>query len=103
MNKLEFQRMPVEEAKCLIDNPNLIILDTRDSQSYQAGHVPRARNFHEPDFINFCRDTNKNKMILVYCYKGFSCQAVAQRLAEQGFSKVYSMDGGFTGWAEQND
>ena len=98
---IEFQRISVDQAKAMMVKQSMIILDTRDPQSYQAGHLPNAQNFHEEQFINFCRTTNKDKPILIYCYKGFSCQVVAQRLVEQGFYKVYSMDGGFTGWAEK--
>lgn len=105
MNKelVQFQRISVDQAMALMAKQKMIILDTRDPQSYQAGHVPGAQNFHEEHFVNFCCHTDKDQQILIYCYKGFSCQMVAQRLVEQGFSKVYSMDGGFTDWAEKND
>jgi thiosulfate sulfurtransferase len=36
--------------------------------------------------------------LIVACYHGNSSQSAAAYLAEQGFSDVYSLDGGFELW-----
>jgi len=47
---------------------------------------------------DFIAKTDKDTTVIVYCYHGNSSQNAAQFIAEQGFPKVYSMDGGFELW-----
>jgi glyoxylase-like metal-dependent hydrolase (beta-lactamase superfamily II) len=42
----------------------------------------------------------KNKEIYVICAKGGSSEFVAQQIAEEGFTDVYSVEGGMKAWSE---
>ena len=43
-------------------------------------------------------ETDKNTHVLIYCYKGYSSQKIANFLTDSGFINVYSLIGGFNAW-----
>ncbi len=77
---------------------DFIIVDIRDPQSFQRGHMPGAKPLNNENFAQFVTDTPLDKPVVVVCYHGISSQQAAAIVAEQGFTEVYSMDGGFEGW-----
>ncbi len=86
-----------QEFKTLIASRKPIyILDVRQKEEYDAGHIKNAASIPLdtlPDHIN---DLPKNKEIVVYCRSGKrSAQAVAF-LHAQGFMNVVSLDGGYS-------
>lgn len=105
----------VTEARWMVDLgqgingtfPNLVIIDVRDSASYTAGHLPNATNIPYTDDFSF-NDTirsvlsgKENSEIVVYCAGG-GCELssmAASVLIEDGFTNVYWMPDGFSGWA----
>ena len=46
------------------------------------------------------RLTDRQQALVVYCYHGHSSQGASDYLAEQGFSSVVSLDGGFEHWRQ---
>lgn len=93
-----FKQITAIEAKTLMKDSKLTIIDVRDPESYQNNHMPGAKHFSIQDFTAFCEDADLDTPILVYCYKGISSQSVAQHLIEAGFKRVYSLTGGFAAW-----
>ncbi|MBL2893588.1 thiosulfate sulfurtransferase GlpE, partial [Klebsiella pneumoniae] len=43
-------------------------------------------------------DNDFDTAVMVMCYHGNSSKGAAQYLLQQGFDKVYSVDGGFDAW-----
>lgn len=93
-----FKQVSCIEAEELINDSAAIIADVRDSDSYDESHINGAIHLSVPALKDFCETVDRNQPILVYCYHGISSQAVAQHLAEHGFSSVYSLMGGFEMW-----
>lgn len=77
---------------------DVTIVDIRDPQSYSTAHMPNAAPLNNDNFGAFVEGTPKDKPVVVVCYHGVSSQQAAQVIAQQGFSEVYSMDGGFEAW-----
>jgi len=88
------------EAEKLITNPDIVIADVRDQDSYDEAHIANAVHLSMARMQEFCDSADKATPILVYCYHGVSSQSVAQHLIEQGFTEVYSLSGGFETWKE---
>ena len=63
------------------------------------GHIDRAENASPINLGRFLTETRKDRPVLIYCYHGNSSQAYAKAFAESGFCEVYSLDGGYEGWA----
>lgn len=92
------KQLSPEEVERLTAEGNLVIIDVRDVESFNAGHIDKAIRLSVAEVKGFCQTTPKNQPILVYCYHGISSQAVAQHLQDQGFLTVYSLTGGFERW-----
>ncbi|MGO9952979.1 MAG: rhodanese-like domain-containing protein [Dissulfurispiraceae bacterium] len=97
-NKIE--TLDVDQAKELLGNKGseFIILDVRQPEEYKSGHLPGAVFIPLPDLINKVGELDRTRPILAYCRSGNRSRAAAAFLLAQGFSKIYSMDGGITAW-----
>jgi len=93
-----FQQIVYQQAKDLLNQEDTIILDVRDQQSFDAGHIPGSLHLSVAMLNDFCEQTPLQAPILVYCYHGISSQSVAQYLVDQGFTRVYSLTGGYENW-----
>ena len=90
--------MDIHEAKTLIDQGNVTIVDIRDPGSYAEARIAEAIHLRDENVDAFLKETNKERPVLCYCYHGNSSQQAAAFLQEHGFKTVYSMDGGFEAW-----
>lgn len=79
------------------------VVDIRDPQSFAMGHMPNASQLNNETLPSFLESTAKDAAVVVVCYHGISSQQAAQFLVEQGYSEVYSMDGGFEAWKLTQD
>ena len=96
---MTFQHVSVDQLKVMLKERDVVLLDTRDEVSYQAGHMEGAMRLDDRSVGAFVRETEKDSAVVVVCYHGHSSRDAASYLAGQGFSDVYSLDGGYTAWA----
>ena len=96
-----FQRISSTDAKSLIDTKDTNIVDIRDLQSFNNGHITDAEHLDNHSLAAYINDTDHDTALIVCCYHGNSSQSAAAYMAEQGFAEVYSLDGGFEQWAKQ--
>ncbi|MDU4890845.1 MAG: rhodanese-like domain-containing protein [Clostridium sp.] len=81
------------------ENDDLVILDIREKEDYERGHIENAillaqnEVVHEIENIAFEKDTP----ICVYCYSGNRSSRVAMILEYLGYSEVYNL-GGIDKW-----
>lgn len=97
---MQFQRISVADVAANLGQ--MVIADIRDDNSFAQGHMPEAFHLNNGTLSDFMRQVDPDQPVVVVCYHGVSSQGAAQYLAEQGFATVYSMDGGFTAWANQH-
>lgn len=93
-----YNRISKSQAQVLMAQPDTILIDIRDSQSYENGHLDGSININDQTISEFINTTIKTVPVLVVCYHGNSSQTVAKYLSENGFTDVYSIDGGYEGW-----
>lgn len=93
-----YKQLSHQEAEKLIHSREVVILDVRDEESYENGHMANALHLSMVTLQEYCDRADKSKAVLLYCYHGISSQSVAQHLVEQGFKEVYSLIGGFETW-----
>jgi len=77
---------------------DFVLLDVRQPEEYRTGHIPGAVFIPLPDLIDKVGELDPAKAVLAYCRSGNRSRAAAAFLLSEGFSKVYSMDGGITAW-----
>ncbi len=96
--------LSVDDARELITGSKeseFILLDVRQPEEYRAGHLPGAVFVPLPDLIDKVGELDSSKSVLAYCRSGSRSRAAAAFLLSEGFSKVYSLDGGILAWNGQ--
>jgi thiosulfate sulfurtransferase len=93
----DFKRIPPEQAQALREQ-GAVLVDVRDQQTFASNHIPHSHHLDNHSIADFIREADLDKPLIVVCYHGNSSQSAAAYLVGQGFSEVYSMDGGFELW-----
>ncbi|MBD1552110.1 thiosulfate sulfurtransferase GlpE [Pseudomonas typographi] len=93
----EFKHITPADAQALREN-GAVFVDIRDPQTFASGHISGARHLDNHSVQAFIDAADLDAPLVVVCYHGNSSQSAAAYLASQGFSEVYSLDGGFEQW-----
>ena len=93
----EFKRIPPEQAQALREQ-GAVVVDVRDPATFAALHISGSTHVDNHSISEFIRAADLDAPTVVVCYHGNSSQGAAAYLVSQGFSDVYSMDGGFELW-----
>ena len=96
----EFKRISPQQAQELRAQ-GAVVVDIRDPQSFANGHISGSRHLDNHSLPDFIAQADFDLPLIVACYHGNSSQSAAAYLAHQGFSEVYSLDGGFELWHSQ--
>ena len=95
-----YQQITAEEAKKIMDSgEEHIILDTREQEEFDDGHIPGAILIPYAEIENKAEQMlpEKNKLVLVYCRSGRRSKIAAQTLADMGYTNVKEF-GGIIDW-----
>ena len=95
-----YEEISQEEAKDIMDTrDDIVILDVREQDEYDAGHIPGAvlLPYTRVDELAESMLPDKDRTILVYCRTGRRSKIAAQSLAELGYSDVLEF-GGILNW-----
>lgn len=97
----------VMQVKELFDRNEAVIIDSRDRNTYAAGHIKGAVSLPlmEADTLipEFSSRTPKTAVLVVYC-SGYACEDsidLGKRLITAGYATVYYFDGGFPAWRDE--
>ena len=95
-----YQHISQEKAKEMMDAGNVLILDVREQDEYDAGHIPGAvllpvGSIDEESAAGVIPE--KDTTLLVYCRSGSRSKKAAKALAGLGYTAVYEM-GGILTW-----
>lgn len=94
----KFQLINVDDARQRLTNENVQLVDIRDPQSYQDGHIDGAFHLSNASITQFMEQVELHTPVFVICYHGNSSKGVAQYLCELGYLYVYSVEGGMAAW-----
>jgi adenylyltransferase/sulfurtransferase len=102
-----FKNVDVFEAAELIkqNSPNLRIVDVREPHEFEICRIDRAINCPLSDFLSALekKQISSSQELLLYCHHGVRSAKAAAYLSTEGFSTVYTMDGGIDAWSNQID
>lgn len=92
--------VPPAEWNALIDDPDVLVVDTRNHYEVEVGTFPRAvdpgtdsfRQF--PGFARRLAGTSKDRPVAMFCTGGIRCEKAAALMLELGFGNVYQLQGG---------
>ena len=95
------------EPLALIDDPKVLLIDTRNHYEYELGTFPNAvdpqtdsfRQF--PDFAEGLADGAKDRPVAMFCTGGIRCEKATALMIELGFDEVYHLQGGILKYLEE--
>ncbi|HZW58826.1 MAG TPA: rhodanese-like domain-containing protein [Woeseiaceae bacterium] len=99
--------VPPARWHALLDDPATLLIDTRNRYEVALGTFPRAldpgtdsfRQF--PQFAASLRDADRERPVAMFCTGGIRCEKASALLRDQGFRRVYQLDGGILNYLEQ--
>lgn len=97
-NMPRYARLPADDAHQMMLDREVTIVDIRDEESYRLSHITDATHLDNTGVQQMISQSNQEVPLIVCCYHGNMSQSAGAYLAEQGFSEVYSLDGGFAEW-----
>ena len=98
--KTMYQQITAEEAKKIMDSgEEHIILDTREQDEFDEGHIPGAILIPYTQIENKAEEMlpDKNAQILVYCRSGRRSKIASESLAKLGYTNIKEF-GGIIDW-----
>ena len=98
--KAMYEQITAEEAKRIMDSgEEHIILDTREQDEYDEGHIEGAILIPYTEIENKAEEMlpDKEKLILVYCRSGRRSKIAAEALSKLGYTNVKEF-GGIIDW-----
>src|SRR5438132_6247362 len=87
-------------ARELIETGEPLVVDVREQDEWDEGHVPGARHIPRGYLESRVERAapDPNRQVVVYCSAGNRSAFAAKTLEEMGYQDVASLAGGFTDW-----
>jgi len=96
---MSYKDISPADLPSLASDPSLVIFDTRDPVSYANGHLDGASPVSDAALMQLIRARQRERPILVYCYRGNSSRDMCQLITGMGFTQVYNLAGGWEAWS----
>jgi UPF0176 protein len=91
----------------LLDNPQVVVVDTRNHYEVLVGTFPHALDpgtdsFREfPEFAQHLAEQSRDRPLAMFCTGGIRCEKAAALMLELGFEQVYHLHGGILRYLEE--
>lgn len=95
-----------EEWNALIEDPDVLVIDTRNHYEFEVGTFPGALDpgndsFREfPAFATELAKTSNDRPLAMFCTGGIRCEKATALMLELGFNEVYHLQGGILNYLE---
>lgn len=103
--QIMYEQITAKKAKEIMDSKeDSIILDVREKEEYDEGHIPGAVLLPYTDIENKAEQMlpDKEKLILVYCRTGRRSKIAAESLVKLGYTNIKEF-GGITDWPYETE
>ena len=94
------------EWNAMITDPNVRVVDTRnqfevDLGKFKGAADPQTERFSEfPEYVEQFLAAEKDRPVALYCTGGIRCEKATSYLLQEGFTKVYHLEGGILNYIE---
>ena len=100
-----YQQISQEEAKNMMETQETLILDVREQDEYDSGHIADALllpvgTISEETAASVIPE--KDTTVLVYCRSGNRSKTASQALADLGYTQIYEF-GGIHTWQYETE
>lgn len=102
--EMSFDTIRTNDIMKYIAKNNVLIIDLREREEYQTGHIPSAVNIPYEELEERKYSLQRNKLLIFYCDRGNISLLAARDLMKDGYN-IKSLYGGiraYTGRLERN-
>jgi UPF0176 protein len=101
------KHVPPERWNSLLDNPDVLLIDTRNHYEIEVGTFPGAidpgndsfRQF--PEFARELAESSRGRPLAMFCTGGIRCEKATALMLELGFDEVYQLEGGILNYLQR--
>ncbi|WP_110692650.1 rhodanese-related sulfurtransferase [Salinicola halophyticus] len=96
-----------EQWNDLIDDPEVLVIDTRNDYevaigSFEGAVDPRTKSFREfPEYVRAHYDPSRHKKVAMFCTGGIRCEKASSFMLNEGFEEVFHLKGGILSYLEK--
>ncbi len=87
-----------EEVHAVYRQGGVTVIDVRELEEYQAGHIPGALLIPLGELPNRLNDLPRNAEVILVCRSGNRSKQAYDFLRTQGFTNIHNMLGGMKAW-----
>ncbi len=113
--KAQVHEIDVHQLSAVVTGHEIVLIDVREPDEFAAGHIAHSLNYprgvlemriHQHPKVAAICDTLQaltalaDEPIYLLCRSGARSVLAAQSLQAMGFTKVYSISGGFQAWLD---
>ena len=100
-----FHRVTVAEAKEMMQDDGVVVIDVREPHEYSGGHVPGATLLPVNSVFARREELPKDKKIVFVCQVGQRSALAAELAAAAGLppEQLYNLDGGTDAWKKAGE
>ena len=92
-----------EEAKELINDNGIQLVDLRGETEYNTGHIAKADNIFIGTLPQNLNKVSKYKKVVIHCQSGDRSTIAYSILAKNGFTNVVNFSGGMNEWVNEGE
>lgn len=94
-----YHKITAEEAKKMIDEGGVTVVDVRREGEYKAGHIPDSILVPNETIEEEAAEAlpDKDAVLLVHCRTGVRSRQASDKLVEMGYKHIYDF-GGIVDW-----
>ena len=100
--KQQIKTVDIKTAQSIIAERDPIILDVREKNEYNLGHIENAINLPHGDILSkveiVLASRDKSEQVIIYCASGSRSALAALMMKELGYSNIVSLTGGYVKW-----
>ncbi|WP_251139299.1 rhodanese-like domain-containing protein [Exiguobacterium sp. s146] len=100
-NESGITKIDVETLQNRLENEEITLLDVRELDEYDGGHIEGAVNAPLSSLDEIELPYLKDDPIYVICRSGNRSAQAAQLLQERGYTEIYDVSGGMIAWEQK--
>lgn len=87
-----------EELQQKLELENIVLVDVREEEEYDEGHIPDATLIPLGQLANRYHELEKEEIIFVICHSGGRSAMACHFLQQQGYENVVNVVQGMSEW-----
>lgn len=92
------ETIDVATANSLRGRPDVVMLDVREQDEYDAGHIPGVKLIPLGQVGQRLAEIPRDTTVVVTCRSGNRSGQAAALLRQNGYTNIHNMEGGIVAW-----